>query len=360
MNILNFYEKKSRESLRSLLKFRQYHYWNKLYKNNIKGLSGEGLTEDEKKSIMEFYKPFHKVHLTFHNFYKKSTGKYYTEYIPDDLYYAYIDPYFNDWEVAKYLDNKCRYRNMFPGALQPTLVVYRENGYWYDNTGELISEQSAISKVVIIRNNCFVKQAVESSGGHGIEFVPQDMPSEDVKKIIEKYHGRDLVIQEGLKQSETLAKINESSVNTIRLITLFKKDGSVKIYSSVLRMGINGAKVDNASSGGITVGIEDNGRLKPIAYNTKGEKFNEHPTSHVKFNDFIIPNFEIIKDLVKKQATYLPYFRLVSWDIAINEKNQPVIIEANLCFGELDFHQLNNGPLFGDDTEDILKEVFTK
>lgn len=27
-------------------------------------------------------------------------------------------------------------------------------------------------------------------------------------------------------------------------------------------------------------------------------------------------------------------------------------------FGEIDFHQLNNGPLFGDDTEEILKEVF--
>ena len=35
----------------------------------------------------------------------------------------------------------------------------------------------------------------------------------------------------------------------------------------------------------------------------------------------------------------------------------PTLIEANLCNGELDFHQLNNGPLFGEDTERILKEV---
>ena len=33
--------------------------------------------------------------------------------------------------------------------------------------------------------------------------------------------------------------------------------------------------------------------------------------------------------------------------------------DANLHFGEIDFHQLNNGPLFGDDTKEILKEVFS-
>ena len=27
--------------------------------------------------------------------------------------------------------------------------------------------------------------------------------------------------------------------------------------------------------------------------------------------------------------------------------------------GEIDFHQLNNGPLFGDDTKEILDEVFS-
>lgn len=35
------------------------------------------------------------------------------------------------------------------------------------------------------------------------------------------------------------------------------------------------------------------------------------------------------------------------------------IIEANLCDGQLDLHQLTNGPLFGDDTVKILDEVFS-
>lgn len=54
----------------------------------------------------------------------------------------------------------------------------------------------------------------------------------------------------------------------------------------------------------------------------------------------------------------MPHFRLVSWDIAVDNENNPVLVECNLKFGQLDFHQLNNGPLFGDDTEIILDEVF--
>ena len=53
-----------------------------------------------------------------------------------------------------------------------------------------------------------------------------------------------------------------------------------------------------------------------------------------------------------------PHFRLISWDIALDKNNNPIIIEANLKYGEIDFHQLNNGPLFGDDTKEILNEVF--
>lgn len=123
-------------------------------------------------------------------------------------------------------------------------------------------------------------------------------------------------------------------------------------------MGINESKVDNASSGGITVGIEENGRLKSCAYNAKGIRFDKHPTSGVKFDDFTIPNFEEIKHTVKEQAKNFPHFRLISWDIALDKNNNPIIIEANLKYGEIDFHQLNNGPLFGDDTKEILNEVF--
>ena len=52
------------------------------------------------------------------------------------------------------------------------------------------------------------------------------------------------------------------------------------------------------------------------------------------------------------------FSRLISWDFAIDENGEPMLIEMNISYGELDFHQLCNGPIFGDKTEDVLNEVF--
>ena len=65
-----------------------------------------------------------------------------------------------------------------------------------------------------------------------------------------------------------------------------------------------------------------------------------------------------ILDTIKTIHPHFPHFRQISWDFAIDENEEPVFVEMNLCNGELDFHQLNNGPLYGDDTDIILGEVF--
>lgn len=65
-------------------------------------------------------------------------------------------------------------------------------------------------------------------------------------------------------------------------------------------------------------------------------------------------------ELVKSLHPQIPHFRLVSWDVAINEDGKPILIEVNLKYGELDFHQLNNGSLFGEDAAGILDEVFCR
>ena len=49
---------------------------------------------------------------------------------------------------------------------------------------------------------------------------------------------------------------------------------------------------------------------------------------------------------------------MISWDIAIDNNTDPILVEANFANGQLDFHQLNNGPLFGNLTESILTQVF--
>ena len=54
----------------------------------------------------------------------------------------------------------------------------------------------------------------------------------------------------------------------------------------------------------------------------------------------------------------MAHFRLISWDVAIDENAEPVLIEANLQMGDIDILQPVNGPLFGELTDDVLREVF--
>ena len=54
------------------------------------------------------------------------------------------------------------------------------------------------------------------------------------------------------------------------------------------------------------------------------------------------------------------FSRLTSWDLSVNENGEPILIEVNLAYGGLFFHQIANGPVFGDLTEDIIREVIKK
>jgi len=46
--------------------------------------------------------------------------------------------------------------------------------------------------------------------------------------------------------------------------------------------------------------------------------------------------------------------------VAIGEDGQPILIEVNLCYGQLDYHQYTNGPIFGDLSEELVNTIFGK
>lgn len=341
-------------------KYQMLKYVNKFDKRSKSRTHHTCLSATELAAVQSFFKPFIKIRPHAHAFYKEKTGLFAVNYIPDSIHIAYIDPYFNDWTLAKHIDNKCYYPRLFSGLNLPETIAYRINDFWYDKDNAIISEGDAISYINSNKYECFIKKAKDSYGGKGVYYYDgreENNTSNDLKSIFSMIKG-DIVIQKRLEQSEIMSRLHKESVNSIRHISLLSREGNVTILSSILRMGVGGAKVDNASSGGITVGINTNGRLKSVAYSSLGEKYTEHPSSRVPFDEVTIPNYDSTLDLVIKTHPQFPHFRLISWDIAMDIKNEPVLIEANLCDGELDFHQLNNGPLFKDKTNAILSEVF--
>ena len=315
------------------------------------------LTKENEKAAKSFWKQYKAVPMLYHNFYTEKHGKYYKEYIPDEIYYNYIQPYFNNYRLSKALDNKCYYHKMFQGIPQPKLVAYRLNNFWYIDD-EIATEGIAdVFRVLQNETEVFVKRATDCGGGHGVTYLKcQGLTIEAFEKLIRGFSD-DIAIQRGIKQHSALAKINPSSVNTIRLITLLEKD-SVCVLSPILRMGVGDTKVDNCSSGGMTIGVTLDGKLKKYACANKRNLVTQHPTSNVIFEGYPIPSFDRVKAMVLQASYMVPHFRMVSWDVSVLEDGTPILIEANLYDGQLDFHQIHNGPLFGEQTERILDEVF--
>lgn len=315
------------------------------------GVNGYVLTKEQEQQARDYFAPYIKADLSAHNFYTEKTGKFYANYMPDDLHYSRVNTFFNDRLEVRFLSNKCLFPQLFRGVKQPVEVASRSGGLWFDGQRQLISRQ-VLDNLLAAEPEIVAKKASGSGGGKGVYFVAgKDFAT------VERHFPEDIVIQRPMQQHPDLAAINASSVNTVRVLSLLTKEG-VKVYSSILRIGRNGSRVDNAGSGGVTCGITDDGKLKKYAYAMNGDRFEAHPDTGLPFEGTQVPGFDKCLEAVSKLHVQIPRFPLVSWDLAVDPDGDPVLIEANLRYGSIDIHQLNNGPLFGDDTQKILKMVF--
>lgn len=317
------------------------------------------LTKEQHAQIDALYGPYEKVSHVFHQFFYERNGIWSDSYLPTDLYALRICPFYNKREHAQVMDNKCLYPVLLNGIAQPENAAYRMNGFWFDANRKQIDEAS-LGALLDREPALFVKAATASFGGKGVVYVAAEKGAvnQQVMQAAEGMKG-DVVVQRPIRQHASISRLNPHAVNTIRVVSMLREDG-VKIYSTLLRMGVGTAKVDNASSGGVTCGILEGGCLTKHAYFRDGSRCEKHPDSGAVFEHYVIPNFDKVLDLVRRAHPMLPHFRLVAWDIALDENAQPVMIETNLTRGGTVAQQMHFGTVFGDDTRAILDEVFGK
>ena len=139
------------------------------------------------------------------------------------------------------------------------------------------------------------------------------------------------------------------SVNTLRVTTFIKNDGSVVVKFVALRFGVDGSKVDNLSSGGQFIYFDADGKPSNRAYDDLGIEIGDrHKNSGYLFSDLKIPMFqEVLEACIRAHRKY-PYDRLVGWDVCINETGKPILLEWNTNPGFRIFECVF-GPFFPDD-----------
>lgn len=318
------------------------------------------ITSAQREEILSFWKPYRDVskEMGWFEFYNWcSDGKTdLKRYIPDPIHYAEVDFFFTSPRRSYQLDDKNLYDLFFHDIRMPKTIFRKSNGLLMDKNYQLITQEQAIELCREAKYSIH-KPARNSEGGKGICFIDfaEDNAVDVLKECISNPH--DFIVQEVIKQHDVINQLYDKSVNSIRIMSMIL-NGEVHIISSVIRMGKDGSKVDNTSHGGLVCGLTSEGKLREIGFDKTGTKWTKHPQGAV-FKDFQLVGYDKCVEVIRQVAGRLgTTTHLISWDFAIDQDGEPVIIETNLTFGGVNIHQMCNGPIFGDMTEEILDKVY--
>lgn len=353
----------------SFVKRKAYYYrmlrprmaYDKAYEKKL--ISAAPLSSSDKEEISAFwegYMPSNAVNqlIDYHYYgiYKRvlRENELLFKYMPDSFYYLFIDDFYTNPQHSIPCDDKNLYDLFFHDINRPKVLFRKMHDMLLDEGYNQISVEDAIA-MAREQGEVILKESHFSGSGHGISFWNKATDDESIIRDIIK--NPRVICQALIKQHSELSRLNPTSVNTVRIMTL-DFHGTIYILSSIMRTGVNGSRVDNCYSGGVFCGIQPNGRLKNVAYDTFANIYTRHPQG-TAFESVAVPNYGECIDLVSMLAKrFCSISRLISWDLAIGEDGHPILIEFNVSCGGLDIHQLPNGPIFGDLTEEVLDDVF--
>jgi hypothetical protein len=268
------------------------------------------------------------------------------DYLPNKLLNDKIPLLLNDKNAKEVLDNKLyfdMFYRQFDLALPKILMYNHKQTFVYGNRWIEIRniEEFTLLLEEIFRQNpsytsIFIKKTYSSSSGNKIFKLYLDQlrrEPETLEKLFEEILKSEFLFQETVLQHPDLNKLNPSCLNTIRIDTFNDSCGKINVVSALIRMSTNNLYVDNVNAGGCYVGIvPETGRLKKLAYpsikNGGVKVLTEHPITKTVYENFVIPYFPQIQELVIKAASYMPGLRLIGWDVGVG-KSGPVLIEGN-------------------------------
>jgi len=322
------------------------------------------LSENYQEAIRTFWQPYSKIDLIWHQAFSAISGIEDVRYIPEDVFYKKVEPTLNRFELAPAYVDKNMTDLLFAECKRPQTVMRNMNGNYYDEDYEAIGVVDAITRVqrFASENKIVLKPSLDSGAGKNVQILdfrgrgPQVIKN-DLTYLFDHYK-QDFIVQKFLHQHKVFRQMHEDSLNTMRLISL-RFNGFIYILSRVVRMGDDGSFTDNAESGCITAGFDSEGALQPYATDHwTYEKYKEHPYSQFTFEDTMLPGVKEGTQLVEQAHEKLLYFDIVSWDIAIDRKGEPHLIEIGVDLQDINYHQRTTGPLFGHLTEDVLNQVY--
>lgn len=222
---------------------------------------------------------------------------------------------YNDPHEAVHFGNKSHFNTIFSDLI---------NRKWFINKD--ISYEEFIDKIVGL--DTLIVKPIYATQGSGVYKISCNVSEEDNKLLYQKLMQSQLsIIEECIIQHDEINKICSTSVNTVRVTTIYFENKCHYLYS-VFRMG-QGAVVDNFHAGGIAASVDvKTGKVITNATDLEGNIYPIHPISKIKIKGLQIPHWDKILDICEKATGRVKDVNLVGWDFAITPDGVE-LIEGN-------------------------------
>lgn len=321
------------------------------------------LTDEEKAAIDAYWGKYRFAypHIDYKSFqtFKNRFGRFDVRHCPGNVAQWYFRRRSIDGNYAAAYGNKTLAAYMFPDLPQPRTFFRRMDRYYYDENF-LPVDSGALTETCAgyLKNGgeLIIKPGVSRKGSAVYRLTGADADCGTIRRIItQKFPGRQsFVIQEAVRQSGFTASLNASSVNTLRITTLLHNGRPVPL-AALIRIGAEG-KVTNSfrNPGSALLGVDiDTGLCNDWALTRDMERVSVLPGGADLSRRMTVPQFGKIKTMVLHAHCRIPYLLLMSWDIALDENNEPVFIKC-VPDGRIQMHEAVTEPLFGPYMDELL------
>lgn len=326
-------------------------------------------TGEQQKEFDEFWIKNYgrKIPNKWHRLYESMNGTFDIRYFPEIFFTTKFEPMLNPYNKGVLLQDKSLVELLFNGESNditfPETYVLCCSGIFYDGRRTVISRSVAADLLLNI-GAAVIKITIGSSSGKDVKMVNFGIGKiETREQILQLFNsfGTNFIVQERIKQHPAISNIYSQSINTFRVMT-YILDGVVLHAPVSMRIGAGGRNVDNIHSGGIAIGVSDDGILEKYAYRLgygdTSEKYDKHPDSGILFDQYRI---SFVPKIIKSSHELhgrLPHIGIVSWDFAVNDMDKIVLIEVNLLGQSSWFPQIICGrSFFGENTEKVLNKI---
>lgn len=306
------------------------------------------------------------INLDWYRLFKALNGGVDPRYVPEETFRTRLEPFLCRRDVSAAYHDKNQMDRVFADLPRPRTVLRNIFGAYFDEAYRPIRRDAVSAHLAAHTGVHFLKPAISGTGSgnnvarvefHGGQFVlgASTLALADIERI----YVQDFVIQEAVRQHASLAALHPASLNTIRVITR-RLDDSLRAVAATLRMG-NGSHVDNGHAGGLLCGVDiTTGALTGFACDVLFRRYASHPLTGAAFAGEAV-SFARVRELALSVHARLPYFDVLSCDIAVLDSGSPCLVEVNTFGQGVEPHQfLKGAPLFDVETDTVLELVASR